>query len=422
MADGPQSEVQRYLPHHQRAGIALCLSGGGYRAALFHLGALTRLNELGALGQLDAISAVSGGSILAAHLAQQLRPWPQQRVDDWQARVIDPFRAFTRKNIRTLWVLRRGLPWNWADSTVAVESLVSRYQRDITQLALPELPSHPEFVFCATDMAFGGNWVSERSHVGSYLAGYAHPDPPWPVARAVAASSCFPPAFEPMRLRLAPEAFAGGHFGSEDGEVALGAHKQAERDRLIRGLRLTDGGVYDNMAVEPVWKTKRVVLVSDGGATFDFKPDAGPLKRIARYEGIQGRQAAAVRKRWLIASFQQGLMSGAYWGIGSDVTHYEHGGDGYSAALVDDVISEVRTDLDYFAEAEAAVLQNHGYWLADAAMRSHMAELCAPDAPAPSWPYEQWRDEQRVRDAMRKSAKRAVLGRWRILQRLRGRA
>lgn len=49
-------------------GIALCLSGGGYRAMLFHVGALWRLNELGYLPRLKQISSVSGGSITAATL------------------------------------------------------------------------------------------------------------------------------------------------------------------------------------------------------------------------------------------------------------------------------------------------------------------------------------------------------------------
>ena len=44
----------------QRAGIALCLSGGGFRAAIFHLGAARRLNELGILSRVDTISAVFG--------------------------------------------------------------------------------------------------------------------------------------------------------------------------------------------------------------------------------------------------------------------------------------------------------------------------------------------------------------------------
>ena len=53
--------------------LALCLSGGGFRAALFHLGALRRLNELGILSRVDTIASVSGGSIplrAAVHLLQ----------------------------------------------------------------------------------------------------------------------------------------------------------------------------------------------------------------------------------------------------------------------------------------------------------------------------------------------------------------
>src|SRR4051812_29906509 len=79
------------------SGIGLCLSGGGYRAALFHLGAVRRLNELGILSKVTTVSAVSGGSILAAHLAQVLRPWPEpgEVVPDFDQRVARPFRAFT---------------------------------------------------------------------------------------------------------------------------------------------------------------------------------------------------------------------------------------------------------------------------------------------------------------------------------------
>ena len=49
--------------------LAICLSGGGYRAMLYHVGALRRLNEFGFLGVVDRFSSVSGGSITAAVLA-----------------------------------------------------------------------------------------------------------------------------------------------------------------------------------------------------------------------------------------------------------------------------------------------------------------------------------------------------------------
>lgn len=50
-------------------GTALALSGGGFRATLFHLGSLWRLNELGLLSKLARISSVSGGSITSGVLA-----------------------------------------------------------------------------------------------------------------------------------------------------------------------------------------------------------------------------------------------------------------------------------------------------------------------------------------------------------------
>lgn len=71
-----EEAAEKYLANEKRAGMALCLSGGGYRSALFHLGALRRLNELGVLSQVDTISSVSGGSILSAFLAHRLTPWP----------------------------------------------------------------------------------------------------------------------------------------------------------------------------------------------------------------------------------------------------------------------------------------------------------------------------------------------------------
>lgn len=66
--------ANEYLPKSraEREGIGLCLSGGGYRAAVFHLGALRRLNEFDILARLKTISSVSGGSIISAHLATRI--------------------------------------------------------------------------------------------------------------------------------------------------------------------------------------------------------------------------------------------------------------------------------------------------------------------------------------------------------------
>jgi NTE family protein len=60
-------------------GIALCLSGGGSRAMLFHIGAVLRLNELGLLPELARISSVSGGS----HACRASRNATARRTRRW---------------------------------------------------------------------------------------------------------------------------------------------------------------------------------------------------------------------------------------------------------------------------------------------------------------------------------------------------
>jgi hypothetical protein len=84
-------------PRGRTPGIALALSGGGFRATLFHLGALWRLNELGLLARLRIVTSVSGGSIAAAMLGHR---WGALRFDgrgvaaDFEPAVVAPLRAF----------------------------------------------------------------------------------------------------------------------------------------------------------------------------------------------------------------------------------------------------------------------------------------------------------------------------------------
>ena len=56
-----------------KKGVALCLSGGGYRAALFHLGVLRCLHEMEILQTVRTVSSVSGGSIISAYVAKRMR-------------------------------------------------------------------------------------------------------------------------------------------------------------------------------------------------------------------------------------------------------------------------------------------------------------------------------------------------------------
>ena len=390
------------LPQTSRSGVGLCLSGGGFRAALFHLGALRRLNELGILSQVTTVSSVSGGSIVAAHVAAHLRPWPSRgtAAGDWDDRIALPFHSFTSQNIRTWPLVRRLLPWNWFRESTAIEALAEVYHQRLTGFSLRDLPSTPRFIFCATDMAYGVNWTSEHHRIGDYQVGYSEPPPDWLVARAVAASSCFPPVFNPLPVRLDWKAFVGGK-----------AVTGPERDACLADLRLTDGGNYDNMGLEPVWKDHQVVLVSDGSGTFDPSPDRSLIWRLNRYVEIQGRQSAAVRKRWLISSFISGALAGTYWSVSSSAASYGQESPGYSEEIVKRVLAEIRTDLDAFSEGERNALENHGYIVCDAAVQRHAREYVAIDSPC-KVPHPQWMNEDQVRKALAGSNRRKVVGRW----------
>jgi len=99
LAERPSSPVRTIPgdPAQPQQGLALCLSGGGYRAMLFHLGVLWRLNEAGVLPKFDRVSSVSGGSITAGVLALH---WGELEFDEtgranaFGSKVVDEIRRF----------------------------------------------------------------------------------------------------------------------------------------------------------------------------------------------------------------------------------------------------------------------------------------------------------------------------------------
>jgi NTE family protein len=384
----------------RRSGIALCLSGGGFRASIFHLGVLRRLDELGVLSQIRTICSVSGGSITSAHLAARLvavfrdRPIPYVGpiFSDWEKQIGQPFHAFVHRDIRTGPILARLLPWNWLKPTTSARRLTRKYRTYLTDLPIGALPDKPRFIFCATDMVFGVSWIFERRRMGDWMAGYAVPPPDWPLASAVAASSCFPPIFSPLPLGLPARAFRHG--------------RAAASKELLARLSLTDGGVYDNLGLEPVWKDHEVVLVSDGGGklSFDWRRDF--VGEVMRYPAIIQNQAIALRRRWLIANLETATFQGTYWGIGSSPSLYALDSPGYTSDFAARTIAGVRTDLDSFTIPEVAVLENHGYLLADAALRRRLPILRPQSATPLTIPNPEWMDERKAVAAMEDSGKR----------------
>jgi hypothetical protein len=133
-----------------RGERVLWLSGGGYRAAIFHLGALMRLNELGLLEQVGTVGAVAGGSIMAALLATRIA-WPLQGAyRGWTERVAEPMRAIARRGVGAR-AARRPFPGAAADA-----ALEERYARELADSLGGESQLGPRFVFGASGLALSG--------------------------------------------------------------------------------------------------------------------------------------------------------------------------------------------------------------------------------------------------------------------------
>jgi len=372
----------RYRPGRERKGIALCLSGGGFRAALFHAGAIRRLNELGVLSRVRTISSVSGGSIASGLLATV---WTRlERVGDrftnLETLFEQPLRAFCGSNIRNgplLW--GRLNPGNWprllSSAFSATDLLVLQYQRLLGSVRLSALPDTPRFVFCAANLQTGVSFELSARSIGDYALGYAEPGP-LTLAEAVAASSSFPFAFPPLVRTMDVDAFSGG-----DPKAVAAGFRPGPR------VALTDGGVYDNMGLEPAWKTHATVLVSDGGTPFEIQARTRTwlVPRLQRSFQVVANQALAVRKRWLISAYLRGVYGGAYWGLGTDPDEYRPPGGarpaGYSGRVIDR-LRVVRTDLDRFSAALQSVLMNQGWALAGAALGRWGPDLAIHPSPA----------------------------------------
>ncbi len=348
------------MPKKLRKGIALALSGGGFRATLFHLGAILRLNELGLLRQLNRVVSVSGGSIAAGCLAQAWSSidWEDDRATNLDAVVTAQLRSFCRRDLDAPAVLEGFI----TPGRTPVRMLRRAYEKHLFgDFPLRKLPWRPSFIFQSTNLGTGRAFRFGRDYVADYLIGSASSEG-ITLATAVAASSAFPPLLSPLTLRMKASGF----------RRLPGAHLY-DRPGFRTELQLSDGGIYDNLALESAWDSE-IVLVSDAGAPFEHSatPGAAWHRQAARALDIATAQARALRRRWLIDQYVRGVRRGAYWGITTRISDYRMNSVRISSRL-QERLSTLRTRLNCFTDEEQEQLINLGYAMSDAACRSYMA-------------------------------------------------
>jgi NTE family protein len=367
-------------------GIALCLSGGGYRAMLFHLGAVWRLNQLGYLKRLDRVSSVSGGSITAGVLGRawnslRFGPGGQAPENDLESLVARPIRTLAGTTIDAWAIAKGALPWESVND--AVVGYYRQYLFD--DATLQDLPDRPRFVINSTNVQSGVLWRFSKPFMADWRVGLVR-NPTISLAAAVAASSAFPPILSPARLDLSKEKFE------------TGSGHDLQRPPFTTEVMLTDGGVYDNLGLETAWKNYTTVLVSDGGQALspeEYPSSNWPL-HIYRVLNIINNQVGSLRKRDLIRSYELPAADplhrgGTYWGIGTEIDAYplpDPQNYFFNSQTCPSVrtraLAATRTRLEALPSALQEQLINWGYAICDVAIRTHVDTTLTP---ATGFPY-----------------------------------
>ncbi|NMN06746.1 MULTISPECIES: patatin-like phospholipase family protein [unclassified Novosphingobium] len=357
-------------------GIGLALSGGGFRAMLFHLGTLWRLYDADALAGIARISSVSGGSITSAVLALAWSRLSFNATDprDFVEHVVKPIRAFADRTVDVGAVLRGiVLPGSIADKVAGA------YRKHLFGTAtLQHFPDSPRFVINASNLQTAALWRFSKPYMGDWRTGLID-RPDLQVAIAVAASSAFPPILSPMHLKVDPTKFR------PDTSATL------QHPPFTEEVILSDGGVYDNLGLETIWKRYRTVLVSDAGMKIapDGKPHTDWVRGAMRVADIVDSQVRSLRNRQLMASFAEpptspNFRKGAYWSARSDLTVYPAPEKLACPFARTSQLAITPTRLAKIDAATQERLINWGYASCDAAIRSYLD----PALPPPSgFPY-----------------------------------
>jgi NTE family protein len=364
--------------------IGVCLSGGGFRAAFYAIGAFRYLAEAGLLPAVTDISAVSGGSLAAAKLASE---WPtilRDGLEGLTTSVEEPMRAaVAQNNLRNIWLSRtaRGRGLRSGGRGAVLGEVFCEH------LGLPaeiqDLPSGPQTIFTSTCLQTGRAFRFARAFTGSWDYGYAQPTPPGvSLGTALAASAAFPYTFTVVQLP------------TENLELPKSPPQK---------LTLVDGGVYDNLGLE--WFQGRrsgrpgssehadfiLAINASGVLSRPTHPISAPMA-LLRDLNVQYSQTLNVRVRWFVDQLLNEPGSGAYVGINRDPRNYTFADnvtpiphefyDGALPSPLAALMAHLRTDLDRFTLEESALLAYHGYWSLHARLASFRPDLAVTK---PAW-------------------------------------
>ena len=377
----------------QSPRIGLALSGGGFRAAIFHLGVIRRLEELGLMSRVRVVSAVSGGSIIAAYylceMERRLRlekPGVQDcretRVRIYDKIAHDFFEALDN-NLRTRALIFTPFhhPWLFI-KTLALKAFRAGARSELIQCeydrwfyhnnTLDQLPGAVqreggEGADTAREKSTGSRLLINTTSLltGERVAFCREPisrvnemsrvnNNVLPLSRVVGASSGVPGLFPPT---------------------------------MISGDVLVDGGVADNQGIESLIEDPmdcNLLLVSDASGQMEpiHTIKEGTFKVLSRVNSIFQFQ---IRNKLLdilvgwkrlpeLRKTHKEPHEFAFVHLHLNLKDRLQATNRIPSEFIPG-IARIRTDLDQFSHVEREALMYHGYTLIDAQLKEYCPRL-----------------------------------------------
>ena len=357
--------------------IGLTLSGGGFRASLFHLGVIQYLRSTGLLTNVTQITSVSGGSITAAHVAVN---WDRYSGTNTQfEEVSKELIAFTQLGVREhiiAWLPIVALVGRWLPQRVRIDQstmLSAMYSRYLFKgKAIDALSSHvgtPRVNLAATNLSrpdnlvtFCGDGVYLHGDGGTFVDSQIID-----VAHAVSASSAFPLLFPAIGIDT----------------KMLGA----KTNQLTPSPQyLSDGGIFDNYGLRALRELREgeppfdLLVVSDAGARADWLPNTSfnSISLLSRASAISGQRvsdlelssarSAGLALKIVIVSIHQEVPKETDDNLSPDLQRQ---------------LGTVRTDFDAFSNLLVHCLGSHGFAVARHAIANEGIEL--PQGTSAYW-------------------------------------
>lgn len=285
----------------------------------FHLGVLRRMAELGLLERVSHVSSVSGGSLIVGlMLLENDLKWPSSQA--FLHEVLPRLRvSLSQRSLQWGAVRQLARPWNWRFIASRANLLAAALRNEWgATMTLADLPEVPEWSINGTNAENGRRFRFKRKDLGDYLSGYADARH-FPLADALAVSAAFPGGFGPLSIKT--NEFT---WYKRDWDAPKGS--EAPVPPSFQKLHLYDGGVYDNLGLEPFFDAGRsiqklpdsYILVSDAGLPLGNNPLGRAINpfRLKRVADIMSDQARALRVRAFVNYIQQACDRGGFVFIG----------------------------------------------------------------------------------------------------------